>query len=107
MADSKGRILVVDDEAVVLTSCERILGPEGYEVITTASPFDGLKQFEEGNFDLIITDIKMPEMDGIEFIRRVRQKSTDINIVMITGFPSQESIKEALSLRHEPSGAAE
>ena len=99
MADSKGKILVVDDELVVLKSCERILVPQGYEVTTVESPVDGLKVIDEGDYDLIITDIMMPEMDGLEFVRRVRQKNKEINIVMITGFPSQDSLKEALSLR--------
>ncbi len=99
MGESKGKILVVDDEIVVLKSCERILGPQGYEVVTEESPVEGLKKIEDGYYDLIITDIKMPEMDGLEFVRRVRQKNKDINIVMITGFPSQDSLKEALSLR--------
>lgn len=99
MAEHKGRILVVDDELVVLKGCERILRPEGYEVDAVASPVEGLEKFGNGGYDLVITDIMMPEMDGLEFIRRIRQKNADTNIVMITGFPSQESIKEALGLR--------
>jgi NADH-quinone oxidoreductase subunit E/NADP-reducing hydrogenase subunit HndA len=99
MAEHMGRILVVDDELVVLKGSERVLRPEGYEVDAVPSPLEGLEKFEQGGYDLVITDIMMPEMDGLEFIRRIRQKSTDINIVMITGFPSQESIKEALGLR--------
>lgn len=96
----KGNILVVDDEQVVLTSCERVLRPVGYEVDTVNSPVEALRRLENGKaYDLIITDIKMPEMDGIEFMRRVRGKDPDINIVLITGYPSQESIKEALALR--------
>jgi len=99
MDEMKGTILVVDDEPVVLKSCERILGPEGYSVRTTTSPVEALSLLEGDSFDLVITDIKMPEMDGIEFMRQVRKKSPDMNIVLITGYPSQESIKEALSLR--------
>ncbi len=99
MGESKGKILVVDDELVVLKSCERILAPQGYEVVSAPSPVEGLEKLDSGDYDLIITDIMMPEMDGLEFCRRVRQKNSDINIVMITGFPSQESLKEALSLR--------
>jgi len=96
----KGNILVVDDEQVVLTSCERILKPGGYDVDTAPSAVDALKMMENGkSYDLIITDIKMPGMDGIEFMRAVRGKDPDINIVLITGYPSQESIKEALQLR--------
>jgi NADH-quinone oxidoreductase subunit E/NADP-reducing hydrogenase subunit HndA len=99
MGESKGKILVVDDELVVLKSCERVLGPVGYEVDTAPTPLEGLKKFETGDYDLIITDIMMPEIDGLEFVRRIRQKDQNINIVMITGFPSQDSLKEALSMR--------
>lgn len=95
----KGNILVVDDEQIVLRSCERILASEGYVVDTAVSAKDALILLDKNLYDLIVTDIKMPEMDGIEFMKQVRAKNPDINIVVITGYPSQESIKEALSLR--------
>lgn len=95
----KGNILVVDDEQIILRSCERILSPEGYSVDTVTSARDALSLLDRNLYDLIITDIKMPEIDGIEFMRQVRAKNPDINIVVITGYPSQESIKEALSFR--------
>jgi NADH-quinone oxidoreductase subunit E/NADP-reducing hydrogenase subunit HndA len=94
-----GSVLVVDDEQIVLKSCERILVPEGYAVNTAASAKTALEMLDTSQYDLIITDLKMPEMDGLEFMRLVRRKNPDINIVVITGYPSQESIKEALSLR--------
>ena len=96
----KGNILVVDDEEIVLTSCERILKPEGYEVKTSNSAQKALEMLgANGSFDVVITDIKMPGMDGIEFMRALREKDPDISVVLITGYPSQESIKEALALR--------
>jgi|Deesub1362A_J573_1020465.scaffolds.fasta_scaffold00013_9 NADH-quinone oxidoreductase subunit E/NADP-reducing hydrogenase subunit HndA len=95
----KGNVLVVDDEQIVLTSCERILEPEGYDVDTAISAKAALAMLQEKPYDLVITDIKMPEMDGLEFIRQIRAKDPDMNVVLITGYPSQESIKEALSLR--------
>lgn len=95
----KGNILVVDDEPIVLRSCERILGPEGYGVETSRSADEAIAMLNGGGYDLVITDIKMPGMDGLEFIRRVRAKEPDASIVVITGYPSQESIKEALALR--------
>lgn len=94
-----GNILVVDDEQVVLRSCERILSPEGYGVNTATSAKEALNLLDRNQYDLIITDLKMPEMDGIDFMKQVRTKNPDINIVVITGYPSQESIKESLSLR--------
>lgn len=94
-----GNILVVDDEAIVLKSCERILASEGFSVDTATNARNALSLLEKNFYDLVITDIKMPEMDGIEFMKEVRKRNPDINIIVITGYPSQESIKAALSLR--------
>lgn len=95
----KGNVLVVDDEQIVLRSCERILVPEGYGVNTASSAAEAIGLLENNTYDLIITDLKMPGMDGLEFMRQVRAKDPDINIVVITGYPSQDSIKDSLSLR--------
>jgi NADH-quinone oxidoreductase subunit E/NADP-reducing hydrogenase subunit HndA len=92
-------VLVVDDEQVVLQSCQRILSPEGYEVDTSTSAADALGMLGNKDYGLVITDMKMPGMDGLEFIRQVKTKSPDMNIVLITGYPSQESLKESLQLR--------
>lgn len=95
----KGSVLVVDDEKIVLESCKRILEPKGYMVTTSESPVDALEKLKADNIDLVITDIKMPQMDGIEFMRQIREFKPHMNIVLITGYPSQESLKEALELR--------
>lgn len=95
----KGNVLVVDDEPIVLRSCKRILGAEGYYVETALSATEALTMLRDSSYDLLISDIKMPDLDGIEFVRQVREKNPEINVVMITGFPSQESLKESLSLR--------
>lgn len=91
-----GKILIVDDELVVIKSCERILQPEGYEVSGVTNPAEALEKIQNGSFDLIITDLKMPGMDGIELIRHVKAQNPAAGIVVITGYPSQESIKDAL-----------
>lgn len=93
-------VLVVDDDPVVLRSCEKILKGGGYEVRLTASPREGLSLMGAESFDVLVTDIKMPEMEGIELIRQVRSqsKSEGVGIILITGFPSQENIREALKL---------
>ncbi len=94
-----GRILVVDDEPVVRKSCERILTPEGYSVESASNGTEAIGKLGNDRFDLVITDLKMPDIDGLELIRWIRNSKPDTGIVVITGFPSQESIKEALSLR--------
>ncbi len=95
----KGSVLVVDDEEVILKSCERILSPAGYDVSTALSALKAIEMLEGAKpYDLVITDIKMPGMDGMEFMRKLRAKNPEICLVLITGHPSQESIKEALAL---------
>jgi len=94
-----GRILIVDDEPVVVRSCERILTPEGYTVESASNGNEAIVKLGKDSFDLVITDLKMPDIDGLELIRWIRNSKPDTGIVVITGFPSQESIREALSLR--------
>ena len=95
----KGNVLVVDDEQIVLKSCERVLVPEGYGVNTASSAEEAIGLLDKNTYDLIITDLKMPGMNGLEFMAKVRAKDPNINFVVITGYPSQESIKESLNLR--------
>jgi NADH:ubiquinone oxidoreductase subunit E len=94
-----GKILVVDDEPVVVKSCERILIPEGYLVDSAADGKEAMKKLGHASYDLVISDIKMPDMDGIELLKWIRDSKLETEVVLITGYPSQESIKEALSLR--------
>lgn len=94
-----GKILVVDDEPVVIKSCERILTPEGYSVDSASNGKEAIGILEKNGYDLVITDLKMPDMDGIELIRWIRNSRIDTGVVVITGYPSQESIRDALSMR--------
>jgi len=94
-----GKILVVDDEPVVVKSCERILTPEGYTVDSAGNGTEATAKLGKDGYDLVITDLMMPDMSGLELIRWIRNSKPDTGIVVITGYPSQDSIKEALSLR--------
>jgi NADH-quinone oxidoreductase subunit E/NADP-reducing hydrogenase subunit HndA len=95
----RGKILVVDDEPIILRSCERTLSPEGFDVETVTSPIDALKREDLNKFEIIISDLRMPGMDGIEFIKEVRKVNQQAGIIIITGYPSQETLKEAVSLK--------
>lgn len=94
-----GKILIVDDEPVVTKSCERVLTPEGYSVDCAYDGKDAVNKLSRNGYDLVITDIKMPGMDGLDLIRWIRNTKPDTGVVVITGYPSQESLKEALGLR--------
>jgi NADH:ubiquinone oxidoreductase subunit E len=93
-----GNVLVVDDEPVVLVSCERILSPEGYTVKGASSVKEAMGYLQDGDFDIVITDLKMPEMGGIDLIRWLKDSNLRVGIVVITGYPSQETIKDALHM---------
>ncbi|MBS1111915.1 MAG: dehydrogenase (ubiquinone) 24 kDa subunit [Nitrospirae bacterium] len=97
MADN-GKILVVDDEPIVLRSCERILKSEGYSIALATSGQEAINILQKDDYDLVITDLKMPEVDGIALIKWLRNSKPATGVVVITGYPSQETIKDALNL---------
>ncbi len=96
MAEPK--ILIVDDELVVIKSAERVLRSEGYNVEGAQGGREAIMKMGQDNFDLVFTDLKMPEVDGITLIRWIKKTKPGVGIVIITGYPSQDTIKEALEL---------
>lgn len=92
------KILIVDDELVVIKSAERVLKSEGYHVEGALGGREAIMKIGEDGYDLVFTDLKMPEVDGITLIRWIKKTKPSIGIVIITGYPSQETIKEALEL---------
>ncbi len=92
------RILVVDDEMIVCESCKRILEEEGYEVETALSGKEAFDKMKVSPFDIVITDLKMPGIDGMEVLRTFRKEYPDLIIIMITGFSTVETAVEAMKL---------
>jgi len=89
-------VLVVDDEKTVCNSCRKILTQEGYHVDVALSGEEALKKVKGNGFDVLITDWKMPEIDGIEVVRRIKKENPNIAVIMITGYPSVESSIKAI-----------
>ncbi|OFZ17774.1 MAG: hypothetical protein A2X94_04190 [Bdellovibrionales bacterium GWB1_55_8] len=89
-------ILVVDDEPDWLETCSDILGDEGYTVLTASSAPQALKTLEGQSVDLVVTDMTMPQMSGLELISRIRQAEHGCGIILITGFPTVETAISAL-----------
>ena len=81
----KGRILLVDDEEIVLRSCQRILSGGDYDIDIARDGVAALELVNANPYDVLILDIKMPKMDGIEVLRRVKEARPDIDVIMITG----------------------
>jgi len=90
------KILVIDDEPIVRTSCERTLAPEGYDVTVTASGKEGLEMLEKETFGLVLLDLKMPDMDGIEVLDNIKKKWPDTKVVMVTGYSTVDTAVQAL-----------
>ena len=94
----KPRVLVIDDEEIIRLSAKRVLEPEGYEVKAPASPVEALSFFDRESWDLVLLDLKMPEMDGIEVLRRVKEVSPETEVVIVTGYGTIQSAVAALRL---------
>ncbi|MBI4541951.1 MAG: sigma-54-dependent Fis family transcriptional regulator, partial [Gemmatimonadetes bacterium] len=92
------RVLAVDDQSVVCESIRRVLSPEGYQVTTTTSSREGLELIRKEIFDLLLVDIRMPEVDGLEFLRQTRAVSPDTEVIIITGYATIETAVEAIKL---------
>jgi DNA-binding NtrC family response regulator len=95
---SHNRILLVDDEINICKSCQRVFDKEGYVTEFALSGKEALEKAFRETFDLIITDLKMPDISGIEVIKEIKEKQPDVPIIMITGYPSVPTAVEAIKL---------
>jgi YesN/AraC family two-component response regulator len=92
------KILVIDDEKPTLTMFRLMLGAHGYTVLTAENGWEGLEVFEQERPPLVLTDIKMPGMDGIEVLRRIKQIDPRTEVIVITGHGDMELAIKALNL---------
>ena len=86
------RILVVDDDQVIRTLMTEILNDAGYEVITAAGGQEAVGLLERDRIDLIITDLIMPDLNGIEVLRTAIALDPDYRVIIITGYPCSEAM---------------
>lgn len=91
------KLLVVDDEPDMLRLLTMIIKDKTpYDLITTNNPVEALELAKKGGFDIVITDLKMPGLDGIELLNAVREFDPDIPIIIITAYATAESASEAM-----------
>lgn len=90
------KIAVVDDEEVMRRLVTEVLKGEGYEVFPFSNALEALEQVKNENFDLILTDLKMPEMDGMDLIKSAHKVNPDIGAIFMTGYASLASAREAV-----------
>ena len=89
-------ILIIDDEKAIRKTLIEILSFEGYKIDEAMDGEEGLKKFREKNYDVVLCDIKMPKLDGIEFLQKAGESNPDIPIIMISGHGNIETAVEAV-----------
>jgi len=92
----KFRVLIVDDEQEVAVVLEEFLRMEGYEVYSTTSPIEALEMIRKQKYHIVLADIVMPKMDGIEFLTQVKQYDALTQVIMMTGYPTMDKTMRCL-----------
>ncbi|MEJ2039291.1 MAG: response regulator [Desulfosarcinaceae bacterium] len=91
------QILILDDEPIVGERLKTLLEKDGHEVESFVDPLQALQRLEGKDFDIVISDIRMRDMDGIQVMNAVRQKSKRIKVILITGYATLELARESLT----------
>ncbi len=92
------KILIIDDEHSIRETLEMFLREKGYEVATSEDGEKGLESVQRERPDIVILDIRLPGMDGLEVLRRIKEKEEDIHVIMITAYHDIETTKQAMKL---------
>ncbi|MDZ7595650.1 MAG: sigma-54 dependent transcriptional regulator, partial [Thiobacillus sp.] len=93
---SSGKVLIVDDEKVAMKNLEHVMKKEGYAVTATQSGGNALALLEKQAFDVVLTDLRMEKVDGMQILKRCRENHPDTEVILITGFATLESAVEAM-----------
>ena len=94
----KARILIVDDEEIVLRSCTRILDSDRYHVESVLDPWEALRRIDENGYDVLVLDIMMPKIDGLEVLQHVKERHPDVDVIMMTGLSQIQTAVKAMKL---------
>ena len=97
MSPMRRRVLVVDDEADFLATYERLLRRQGYEVLTATSRAAGLAALAGEPLHLVISDLRLPDGDGLDVVRAARDAREPTPVLVVTGYPSDETRRAALA----------
>jgi len=95
---TKKKILVVDDQAMVRVVLRKILIKEGYKVLCARDGETAIKKIENEKFDLVLLDLKMPGIDGMETLERIRKINKNIRVILISGYLTNEKVERATKL---------
>lgn len=91
-------VLLLEDESSVAKGLAMVMREEGYDVDMAETGESALNKLGRGEFDLLVADLRLPDMDGMEVVHRVRERRPDTNVVIITGYPSVSSAVEAVKM---------
>ena len=92
------KILVVDDEDIVLESCQAVFELEGFEVMLVPSADKAIEAMKNDNFTLLLIDVKMPKHDGMYLMEKIKEQWPGIPIIVMSGYYTTETIKEAFEM---------
>jgi two-component system response regulator HydG len=92
------KVLVIDDEAIIRVSCKRTLASEGFHVSLASSCREGLELLDNESFDLLLLDLKMPDMDGIELLPVIRSRWPEIKVIVISGYATDQTAEDTAKL---------
>jgi DNA-binding NtrC family response regulator len=95
MKESRLRILVLDDEPIVCKRLKPALEKLGYEVDTFTQSVEAMHQIQQTSYDIIITDLKMKEIDGMRFLEEAKKRHPHTEVIVITGFATMETAKQS------------
>jgi signal transduction histidine kinase len=91
-----GKLLFIDDEEIVLRSCKRIFSREGVTIETAMSGEEGLAKARAADYDVVVTDLKMPGIGGMDVLRTLKKEQPDVIVVIFTGYANVETARDAL-----------
>ena len=96
MSDNrKTQVLILDDEPIVWKRLKPALEKAGYEVEAFTQSSNAMRRVQEKEFDIVVTDLKMEGIDGMEFLTEVKSRSPDTEVIVITGFATMETARES------------
>jgi DNA-binding NtrC family response regulator len=95
MSENKLRVLVLDDEPIVCKRLQPALEKLGFEVDTFTQSVEAMHQVQQSVYDIVITDLKMKEVDGMRFLEEVKKQHPETEVIVITGFATMETAKQS------------
>jgi DNA-binding NtrC family response regulator len=98
MSGERGRLLVIDDEEDIREMLEFVLASDGFSVVTADGGLAALEIAEERGFDVAITDMKMPDMDGLETLAALKKLDETLEVIVVTGYASEQTAAECIRL---------